>query len=144
MVNVTAGLPRVWAPAGESAAGVGAERRRIQERYRQPFGRQRTLDYGRPAGWMLLGSAAEKIGFPTVILMMLIFRNWEGLVITVGADTLISVTTLIVVMKGRRLEYLVKGIAVAPIRYVLLAFEGLTLARFTSDLWLTGNRRWRK
>jgi hypothetical protein len=131
-----------WAPALPTPGG--AERRRIQEPYRQPFGREYTRTIGRPAGWSLLASAIEKIGFPTVLLMMLIFRNWEGLVLTIGFETLITITALMVVMKGRRLEYLLKGLAVTPIRYALLVGELVTIARFASDMWLTGNRRWRK
>jgi hypothetical protein len=131
-----------WVPA--LPAPSGAERRRIQEPYRQPFGREYTRTIGRPAGWALLGSAVEKIGFPTVLLMMLIFRNWEGLVLTIGFETLITIVALMVVMKGRRLEYFFKGVAVTPIRYALLVGELVTIARFASDMWLTGNRRWRK
>jgi hypothetical protein len=79
-----------------------------------------------------------------VLLMMLIFRNWEGLLVTIGAETLITIVALMVVMKGRRLEYFFKGVAVTPIRYALLIGELVTIARFASDMWLTGNRRWRK
>jgi hypothetical protein len=50
-----------------------------------------------------------------------------------------SVIALVIVMKGRRLEYVVKGIAVTPIRYALLVSELVTIARFASDMWLTGN-----
>ena len=79
-----------------------------------------------------------------MVLLTLIIRNWEGLFITIGAETLLAVVALAVVMKGQRLEYFVKGIAVTPVRYALLVFELLTIAQFASDLWLTGNRRWRK
>jgi hypothetical protein len=48
------------------------------------------------------------------------------------------------VTQGRRLEYLLKGLAVTPIRYGLLASELVTLSRFTADLWVTNNRKWRK
>ena len=145
MTNVSTGLPRIWATGGAGAAGFsGSERRRIQEPYRQAFGGAHTRIYGRPAGWALLASSVEKIAFPTVMLLMLIFRNGEGLLITIGAETLLAVVALTVVMKGRRLEYFAKGVAVAPLRYALLAFEVATIARFASDLWLTGNRRWRK
>jgi hypothetical protein len=51
---------------------------------------------------------------------------------------------LAAVMKGQRLEYLVKGLAVVPIRYGLMASELVTLARFGTDLWVTDNRKWRK
>ena len=43
-----------------------------------------------------------------------------------------------------RLEYLIKGLAIAPLRYALLIFDGVTISRFARDLWITGNRRWRK
>ena len=144
MTNLTTGLPRVWAPAGSHANSSGSERRRVQEPYRQAFGSEYTRIYGRPAGWALLASSVEKIAFPTVMLVTLIFRNWEGLLITLGAETLLAVAALTAVMKGRRLEYFAKGVAVAPLRYALLAFEVATIARFASDVWLTGNRRWRK
>ena len=120
------------------------ERRQIQEPYRQAFGREHTTTYGRPIGWVLLCSAAEKIGFPAALLIMALVGNWEAVMVTVGAETLLGLIVLVAVMKGQRLQYLVKGIAVAPIRYALLAFEVLTLGRFASDLWLTGNRKWRK
>jgi hypothetical protein len=145
--DITNGLPGPWSPrasAGSSPRFDAVERRLIHEPYRQAFGVEHTKIYGRPAGWALMSSAVEKIGFPTVLLMMLLFRNWEGLVITVAAETFLTVAALVVVMKGQRLEYLVKGIAVTPIRYALLASELFTIARFAFDMWLTKNRRWRK
>jgi hypothetical protein len=82
--------------------------------------------------------------FPTALLIMLILRNWEGLAVTVVFETAICVTALAVVMKGQRLEYVLKGLAVTPIRYALLASELVTIGRFASDLWITDNRKWRK
>ncbi len=137
-----------WAPAGggsdPASSFARSERRLAQEPYRQPFGSAYTRTYGRPAGWALLAAAVEKIGFPTVLLMMVALGNWDGLLITVGAETLITVAALMLIMKGRRLEYLVKGVAVTPIRYGLLTVELVTIGRFASDMWVTGNRRWRK
>jgi glycosyltransferase involved in cell wall biosynthesis len=144
MTNVASGPPRIWAPAGRPAGFPAGERRRIQEPYRQPFGREHTRIYGRPAGWALMAASVEKIAFPTVMVLMLIFRNWEGIGITLGAETLIAVAALTTAMKGRRVEYAAKGIAVTPLRYAVLVFELVTISRFASDLWLTGNRRWRK
>jgi hypothetical protein len=116
----------------------------IQEPYRQAFGCVHTRTYGRPIGWTLVSSALEKIAFPTILLVMVLLGNWEGLLITVAAETLIIVAALMFVMKNQRLEYLVKGVAVIPIRYALTAFELVTIARFATDLWVTGNRKWRK
>jgi hypothetical protein len=50
----------------------------------------------------------------------------------------------VLVTKGRRLEYVFKGLAAAPVRYALLASELVTIGRFASDLWLTNDRKWRK
>jgi glycosyltransferase involved in cell wall biosynthesis len=122
----------------------GSDRRVIGEPYRQAFGRDRTLRHGRPAGWMLMMSAIEKVFFPTALLIMIILRNWNGLALTVAAEALIGVLILAIVMKGQRLEYMAKGLAVVPIRYALMTSELFTLTRFASDLWITNNRKWRK
>jgi glycosyltransferase involved in cell wall biosynthesis len=141
---------KAYSAARAAVAGIitprwsASERRLVQEPYRQAFGREHTKTYGRPAGWVVLLSAIEKVGFPAVLLVMALLGHWEALFLTVLADTLLIVTTLVVVMKKRRLEYLVKGIVVTPVRYALLAFELVTIARFASDVWLTRNRRWRK
>ena len=102
------------------------------------------MEYGRPAGWAVAASAVEKVLFPTALLTMALLGNWEGLLIAIGVETLLSVIALVIAMKHQRLEYLAKGIAVAPIRYALLALELVTIARFATDLWLTKNRSWRK
>ena len=145
-LDITNALPGGWLPAGAGApaASDAGERRRMQAPARHAFGHKHTRTYGRPVGWALLSSAVEKIGLPTVLLLMVVFRNWEGLAITIGAETILTVAALVVVTQGRRLEFLIKGIAVTPIRYALVAAELVTIARFASDLWLTRNRRWRK
>lgn len=130
-------------PAAVTADNRG-ERRRVSEPYRQAFGRARTESHGRPAGWILLVSAIEKVFFPTTLLIMVILRYWEALALTVAFETLICITALALVMKGQRLQYVLKGIAVTPIRYALLGSEVITIGRFASDLWITNNRKWRK
>jgi len=128
----------------ERSGPSGSERRLIAEPYRQPFGRDITRRLGRPAGWMLLMAAVEKVFFPTALIIMILLRNWEGLAVTIAAETAIGLIVLAIIMKGRRLEYLAKGLAVVPIRYGLMTSELVTLARFGTDLWITNNRRWRK
>jgi glycosyltransferase involved in cell wall biosynthesis len=145
--NVPDVLPGPWgrrAAAGPSISFPAEERRRIREPYRQAFGSEHTKALGRPAGWMVMSAAVEKVCFPTVLLAMALVRNWEGLLVTIGAETFLTVTALVLTMKGQRLEYVLKGIAVTPIRYGLLVTEFVTIARFAADLWLTKNRRWRK
>ena len=139
-------------PAAQFADGLGgsgrpltgAERRVIAEPYRQAFGRKRTADFGRPAGWTLLMSAIEKVFFPTSLLIMVILQWWEALWVTVAAETFICMMALFLVMKGERLTYAFKGLAITPIRYALLGLDLLTMGRFATDLWLTNDRRWRK
>jgi glycosyltransferase involved in cell wall biosynthesis len=122
----------------------GRDRRVIQEPYRQAFGRDVTARLGRPAGWILVMSAVEKVFFPCALVMMILLRNWHGLAITVCAETLIGLFVLTIAMKGRRLEYFAKGLAIAPLRYALMITELVTIGRFAVDLWFTNNRNWRK
>lgn len=135
--------PRETAQIGRSD-GRAPDRRIVGEPYRQAFGRERTEALGRPAGWILLMSAMEKIFFPTALIIMLILRNWHGLALTVVIETAMCLIALALTMKGRRFEYVLKGLAITPVRYSLLAFDAVTIGRFATDLWLTKNRRWRK
>jgi len=116
----------------------------VREAYRQGFGRARTESHGRPAGWILALSAAEKVFFPTSMLIMLLLQLWEAIAVTVACETVVCVAGLMFVMKGRRLEFLLKGLAITPLRYGLLGSELITIGRFASDLWITRNRKWRK
>src|SRR5262249_47701127 len=130
-------------PNGGTASREG-DRRMIREPYRQGFGRARTEQYGRPAGWMLMMSAIEKVFFPATLLIMAILGWWEALVLTVVLETLVCVTALAIVMKGQRAEYVLKGLAVTPLRYALIGSELVTIGRFACDVWITNNRKWRK
>jgi hypothetical protein len=127
-----------------AAPSSRSDRRVVREPYRQAFGRDRTATYGRPAGWILLNSAVEKIFFPTALLIMLVYRSWEVLAVTIAAETILCMMALALVMKGKRLEYALKAIAVTPIRYALIGMELITIGRFATDLWITRNRSWRK
>ena len=143
-VSVEARLPHRSTTPGDGVSNHGGDRRLVREPYRQGFGRARTASHGRPAGWILVMSAAEKVFFPTTLLIMLILRHWEALAVTAACETLICMTALALVMKGRRTQYALKALAVTPIRYALLGSELITIGRFASDLWITNNRKWRK
>jgi glycosyltransferase involved in cell wall biosynthesis len=131
-------------PASPAAKSARSDRRMVREPYRQAFGRERTATHGRPAGWILLNSAVEKILFPFALLIMAIYGNWEALAVTIAAETAICMMALALVMKGKRLEYAMKAMAVTPIRYALIGSELITIGRFATDLWITQNRSWRK
>jgi glycosyltransferase involved in cell wall biosynthesis len=120
------------------------ERRIAAEPYRQAFGRDRTLRMGRPAAWMLLTGALEKVFFPTALVIMLLLRNWHGVALTVGLETSVALLALVLVAKGERVAYLFKGLLVVPIRYALVAADLVTIGRFATDLWITQDRKWRK
>ena len=127
----------------EKQSGV-EELRLVKEQYRQPFGEKYTLEYGRPIGWAMFLSAVEKIGFPTAIIILLVLRMWEPLAVTIIAELLVSLATLVVVARGARIATLLKGIAITPLRYALMVADTYTIGRFAFDLWITGNRKWRK
>ena len=127
----------------EKQSGV-EELRLVKEQYRQPFGEKYTLEYGRPIGWAMFLSAVEKIGFPTAIIILLVLRMWEPLAVTIIAELLVSLAALVVVARGARFSTLLKGIAITPLRYALMVADTYTIGRFAFDLWITGNRKWRK
>lgn len=120
------------------------ELRLIKEQYRQPFGEQYTQEYGRPVGWAMLLSAVEKIGFPTALIVMTILQMWEPLAVTLIAEVVVSLAVLFTVGTGRRLEMVLKGIVMTPVRYAMILADTITISRFAIDLWITGNRKWRK
>jgi hypothetical protein len=124
--------------------GRTQDRRRVAEAYRQPFGREYTRRRGRPVGWLLAFAAIEKVFFPTALLIMLMLRHWEALGLTIACETLIGLTALVLVTRGKRLQYFFKGLAIIPLRYALIVMELVTLGRFAADLWITKNRNWRK
>jgi len=127
----------------ELATGL-AEKRVHREQYRQPFGIDYTLKYGRPIGWVLFMSAFEKVAFPTVLLIMILLQLWEPLAITLVAETTVATGILATVAKGHRVEYFLKGLIVTPLRYGVLLFDLITIGRFAADLWIFRTRRWRK
>ena len=129
--------------AAELAQGLD-EKRVHHEQYRQPFGIDYTIKYGRPIGWVLFMSAFEKVAFPTVLLIMILLKLWEPLAITLIAETAVATGILVSVAKGHRLEYFFKGLLVTPLRYAVLLFDLVTIGRFAADLWIFRNRRWRK
>ncbi|MEW6444747.1 MAG: glycosyltransferase family 2 protein [Pseudomonadota bacterium] len=120
------------------------EKRKIKEAYRQPFGEAFTREYGRPMGWVLFMSAAEKVFFPTAIIIMALLQWWEALVITLIAETVLSVGLMAALTKTERFRTIFKGLLMTPVRYLSLLYDMVTISRFAADLWLTGNRNWRK
>jgi glycosyltransferase involved in cell wall biosynthesis len=121
-----------------------AEMRKIQEAYRQPFGEDFTKRDGRPFGWVPFLSALEKISLPTVLAIMAIFHWWEALIVTMIAEVLLSTLILAWVSPENPFKAALKSILMAPIRYLLIIQETFTILRFAADLWVTGNRKWRK
>ncbi|MFO1423358.1 MAG: glycosyltransferase family 2 protein [Candidatus Competibacteraceae bacterium] len=120
------------------------EMRKIKEQYRQPFGEKYTREWGRPIGWIVFMSAFEKVSFPAALIILILLRMWEPLAVTFIAEALLSIGVMCVVSKGERVKAFFKGLFVTPIRYGLLVMDTVTIARFATDLWITGNRKWRK
>jgi glycosyltransferase involved in cell wall biosynthesis len=120
------------------------EKRSIKEAYRQPFGESHTRQFGRPSGWIPFVAALEKTFFPTALVIMILLQLWEPLAVTLAAEATLAVGILTYISKGRRWPALFKGIIMTPFRYATLLFDLLTLGRFGTDLWLTGNREWHK
>ncbi|MFZ9347867.1 MAG: glycosyltransferase [Arenimonas sp.] len=138
---------RLWQRLKQKNSGEAKridELRKIKEAYRQPFGDAYTQSSGRPIGWVIFMSAFEKIGFPTAIIILVLLKMWEPLAVTIAAEVLLSTFVLTMVSKGERLRGFCNAILVTPLRYALMAWDVVTIGRFAADLWITGNRKWRK
>lgn len=120
------------------------QKRKIQEPYRQAFGKGVTSKLGRPVGWFILSAAIEKILFPIFIILMFIFGWWESLILTFSFESLTCALLLFVQCKGERLKMAFKSICVAPIRYLTLFYDLLILFWFIIEVWVIRNRAWRK
>ncbi|SFN85720.1 Glycosyltransferase, catalytic subunit of cellulose synthase and poly-beta-1,6-N-acetylglucosamine synthase [Formivibrio citricus] len=120
------------------------DKRKIHEQYRQPFGDAYTREYGRPIGWVMFMSALEKIFFPVIVIVMLLLQRWEPLGITLAVESVVALIALAISAKGYRLEFLLKGIALTPVRYLVILFDFVTMLRFAADIWIFKNKRWRK
>jgi hypothetical protein len=69
---------------------------------------------------------------------------WEPLAVTIAAEVLLSTFVLTLVNKGERIRGFLNALLVTPLRYALMAWDVVTISRFAIDLWITGNRKWRK
>ena len=75
---------------------------------------------------------------------MALFHWWEALWVTLLAEVLLSSFILAWVTPEAPFKTFAKSILMAPIRYSLILQEVMTIGRFALDLWVTGNRKWRK
>ncbi len=141
-----------------------AEKRKIKEPYRQPFGEEITKKRGRPLGWHIFFSLTEKVLFPVIMLLMITFRWWEAVIVTLVAENIVFLATLIYLGKkhaldveghkekehtleltfGGRTKFILEGIAAIPIRYASLLVDLVALFKFASDIWIFRNKKWRK
>lgn len=120
------------------------EKRVVKEAYRQSFNPEVTKKYGRPIGWFVFTSLFEKLAYPTVLLMFIIMKLWEPLALTILAETTIYTVIIAFMHQNRRFRNLLKSILYTPVRYAVLFYDYLVILNFAKDLWITGNRRWRK
>ncbi|TET69705.1 MAG: glycosyltransferase family 2 protein [Candidatus Aminicenantes bacterium] len=120
------------------------EMRHIKEAYRQAFGTDYTKKYGRPLGWVFFTSAIEKIYFPTALLIMMLLCSWKAVGMTLLVETVLALTILTIIAKGQRLEYLLKGVIMSPIRYLPVLFDLATIALFFLHVRVFNNRNWHK
>jgi glycosyltransferase involved in cell wall biosynthesis len=122
---------------------AAAQKRRIVDGYRQPFGIRFAKELGRPGGWLIFFAIVEKISFILVILILMVIGAWWFLAFTIISEVTVYTVFLAVFSKGHRLEYAAKGILITPLRYGMMAFDLVTVSRFLLDL-TTKRRGWRK
>jgi hypothetical protein len=120
-----------------------AQKRRIVDSYRQPFGLRFVHQLGRPSGWLIFCGLVEKVSFVLVLLIFILIAAWWSLIFTIVVEVLLFTLFLVIFSKGRRLEFAIKGVAVTPFRYGMMVLDLVVLVRFLFDL-VTLRRKWRK
>ena len=120
-----------------------AQKRRIVDGYRQPFGLQFVKQLGRPSGWIIFWGIFEKASFALILLILIAIGAWWPLAFTIAAEMILFTMLLVVFSKGRRLEFAVKGILATPFRYSMMVFDVVIFVRFFLDL-VSSRRDWRK
>lgn len=134
---------RTPTPAGERGVRDAAEMRLIAEAYRQPFGERLTQLHGRPIGNALLAAAIERVGYPALLLSLLLMGQWPVLAMIVAAEVALALAVLAwLAAPGSRRSAVVAGFITSPLRYALILADSATLPRFAAQLWVTGERRW--
>jgi glycosyltransferase involved in cell wall biosynthesis len=124
-------------------AAPGAQRRRIQEQYRAPWGEDYTRRFGRSVGWVDLMSLIEKVSYPFLLLYFAFFHH-ELFWISVGLEAVLATTGVVIVADpGSRWKSAGMMLAATPIRLLSLGVDLITTLRYLLDLG-TGNRDWRK
>lgn len=103
-----------------------------------------TRKYGRPIGWFIFFAAFEKVSFPLVVILMLIFRLWDYLGYTLLFETLIMATLLLIYCKGERVSMFLKGILVTPVRYMVLFCDLIVFTWFMVEISIGHDKEWRK
>ena len=120
-----------------------AEKRRVVDGYRQPFGISFLAQLGRPSGWLIFLGIFEKISFVLVLLVMIAIGAWFPLVLTIVIESALFTSILVTWSKARRLEFAVKGMVVTPLRYGIMVVDIVVLVQFVLDV-VWARRGWRK
>jgi len=121
----------------------GAERRRIQEQYRAPWGERYTQRFGRPLGVVDLMSLLEKVCYPLVLVYLLVVEPDAALLTVAAEATLATAGVFLCARSGERFQAAAMMAAATPIRLMSLGVDLVTLSKYLADM-ATGNRNWRK
>ena len=117
------------------------ELRRVAEAYRQPFGERLTRVHGRPIGWVLVFAALEKPALPAVLLTLLVFGQvaWIGWLL--AAELAAWLMVLVLVSREPRPRAALRGLAVAPLRYMAMVADLAGMLGFMRERWQTRGQR---
>ena len=115
--------------------------RRVAEPYRQPFGERLTRNQGRPIGWVLVFTALEKPALPALLLTLLAFGQVALVGWLLAAELLVWLTLLVLVSRESRPRAALRGLAVAPLRYMAMLADLAGVLGFMRERWQTRGQR---
>lgn len=122
-----------------------AERRAIEEAFREPFGERITRLQGRPLGRYLLLRTGALLGVSVLAWVLALLGEWKLL----GLATLLEVAVACslvasVTPAGGRATAMLHALVAVPLRWGLIVAAPLATLRVASGVWLDRRYRWRR
>ncbi|MCE7032242.1 glycosyltransferase family 2 protein [Lysobacter sp. GX 14042] len=135
---------RIW-PAGAGGHPHAAERRVIEDAFREPFGERITRLQGRPLGRWLLAWTVLAVAVPVLAWVLVLLGRWPSLgLLALGEAVVAGVLTDRVAAPGTRRAALLHAAVATPLRWGVALVAPVALLRVASGIWLDRRFRWRR
>src|SRR5690606_35315131 len=137
-------LTRRWRVRG-APHRLEAERRAVEEAFREPFGERITRLQGRPIGRYLLRRSAVLVGLAVLAWVLVLQGRWTALgVLALLELALACVRVARVAPASERGSAVLHALVSVPLRWGGILLGPVAMLRVVSGIWLDRRFRWRR